>query len=160
IIQVTSDPGQSNDGPLQPVQDVLNQVCSGSGNALCLTVLGMHSSSTSNSSTNSLEVLGADIGGADGINADVPQDYGIISDNGTCQTAHGDSNAAKVSIGGTPVLDALQGTSDSSACAGGGSSQSNSSTVLKLFGTGLPIPAGGCDNGTPNSNFTPLSPLL
>jgi hypothetical protein len=34
------------------------------------------------------------------------------------------------------------------------------STVLNLGGTGLPIPAAGCANGTPNTNFTPLSPLL
>src|SRR3954447_24585082 len=30
ILQVTSDPGQSNDGPLQPVQDGLDQLCSAS----------------------------------------------------------------------------------------------------------------------------------
>ena len=53
ILQVTSDPGQSNDGPLQPVQDGLDQLCSASGNQLCLTLLAQHSSSTSNSSTNS-----------------------------------------------------------------------------------------------------------
>jgi hypothetical protein len=160
IIQVTSQPGQSNDGPLQPLQDGLNQLCDASGNQLCLTVLGMHSTSTSNSSTNSLEVLGAHIGGPTGINADVLTDNGNISDDGSCQTAHGDSNAAKVSIGGQPVADALQGTSDSSACSNGSQSQSNSSTVLKLGGQGLPIPAGGCADGTPNTNFTPLAPLL
>jgi hypothetical protein len=160
IIQVQSQPGEDNDGPFQPIQDALDQVCSGSGNALCLTVLGMHSASTSNSSNNSLEVLGVHLGGPNGINADVGEDHGNISDDGNCQTAHGDSNLAKVTAGGSPVLDALQGTSDSSACNGGGQSASNSSTVLKLFGTGLPIPAGGCADGTPNTNFTPLSPLL
>ena len=32
--------------------------------------------------------------------------------------------------------------------------------MLNIAGTGLPIPAAGCDNGTANTNFTPLSPLL
>src|SRR5262249_61673472 len=63
IIQVTSDPGQSNDGPLQPLQDGLDQICSASSNQLCLTVLGMHSSSNGNSSTNSFEGLGPHVGG-------------------------------------------------------------------------------------------------
>jgi hypothetical protein len=160
IIQVQSQAGESNDGPLQPLQDGLNQLCDASGNQLCLNVLEMHSASTTNSSTNSLEVLGAHLGGPSGINADVAQNNGNISDDGNCQTAHGSSNAASLSIGGQPVADALQGTSDSTACNDGSQSSSNSSNVLKLGGTGLPIPTGGCDNGTANSNFTPLSPLL
>ncbi len=158
ILQVTSDPGQSNDGPLQPVQDALDQLCSGSGNQLCLTVLGMHSSSTANSSTNSFEALGAHIGGPSGINADVLTSNGNISDDGSNQTAHGDSGVAKANVGPLTV-DALEGTSDSSAGTGG-SSNNQSSTVLNIAGFGLPIPAAGCDNGTANSNFTVLSPLV
>jgi hypothetical protein len=159
IIQVTSDPGQSNDGPLQPIQDVLDQVCSQSSGQLCLTVLGMHSSSTSNSSTNSLEVLGAHIGGPSGINADVLTSHGNISSDGSCQTAHGDSGVANANVGPL-TADALSGNSDSTACSSGTQSVNQDSTVLNLGGTGLPIPAAGCANGTPNTNFTPLSPLL
>jgi hypothetical protein len=158
IIQVTSDPGQSNDGPLQPVQNALDQLCSGSGNQLCLTVLGMHSTSTDHSSTNSFEALGAHIGGPSGINADVLTANGNISDDGSNQTAHGDSGVAKANVGPL-TLDALEGTSDSSAGTGG-SSNHQSSTVLNIAGFGLPIPVAGCANGTPNSNFTVLSPLL
>lgn len=158
IIQVTSDPGQSNDGPLQPVQDGLDQLCSASGNQLCLTVLGMHSASTDNSSTNSQEVLGAHIGGPSGINADVLTSHGNISDDGTTQTAHGDSGVAKANVGPL-TLDALEGSSDSTASSSG-SSESQSSTVLNIGGTGLPIPAAGCANGAANTDFTPLSPLL
>jgi hypothetical protein len=158
ILQVTSDPGQSNDGPLQPVQDGLDQLCSASGNQLCLTLLAQHSSSTSNSSTNSQEVLGVHIGGQSGINADVLTSHGNISDDGTTQTAHGDSGVAKANVGPL-TLDALEGNSDSSASSSS-SSVDQSSTVLNIGGTGLPIPAAGCANGTPNTNFTPLSPLL
>jgi hypothetical protein len=160
ILQVTSNPGESNTGPFQPVQDVLDQVCDASGDQVCLTLLAQHSSSTSNSSTNGHEVLGVHLGGQNGINADVLTSNGNISDDGSCQTAHGDSNVATASIGGTPVVDALQGSSDSTACSSGTQSVSQDSTVLKLLGFGLPIPAAGCDNGTANSNFTPLSPLL
>jgi hypothetical protein len=158
ILQVTSDPGQSNDGPLQPVQNALDQLCSGSGNQLCLTVLGMHSSSDAHSSTNSFEALGAHIGGPSGINADVLTSNGNISDDGSNQTAHGDSGVAKANVGPL-TLDALEGNSDSSAGTGG-SSTNQDSTVLNIAGFGLPIPAAGCDNGTANSNFTALSPLV
>ena len=44
IVQVTTNPGESKDGPLQPLQDGLDQLCDASGNRLCLTLLGMHSS--------------------------------------------------------------------------------------------------------------------
>jgi hypothetical protein len=159
IIQVTSNPGESKDGPLQPLQDGLDQLCSGSGNQLCLTVLGMHSSSTGNSSTNSFEAVGAHIGGEDGINADALTSNGNISSDGTCQTAHGDSGVATANVGPL-TADALQGDSTSTACNNGPSSVSQHSTVVNLGGTGIPLPAAGCDNGTPNTNFTALSPLL
>jgi hypothetical protein len=159
IIQVTSNPGESKDGPLQPLQDGLDQLCSGSGNQLCLTVLGMHSSSTGNSSTNSFEAVGAHIGGEDGINADALTSNGNISSDGTCQTAHGDSGVATANVGPL-TADALQGDSTSAACNTGQNSVSQHSTVVNLGGTGIPLPAAGCDNGTPNTNFTALSPLL
>jgi hypothetical protein len=158
ILQVTSDPGQSNDGPLQPVQDGLDQLCSASGNQLCLTVLAQHSSSTTNSSSNSQEVLGVHIGGPDGVNADLLTSHGNISDDGTTQTAHGDSGVLKANVGPL-TLDALEGNSDSSASSSS-SSVNQDSTVLNIAGFGLPIPTAGCDDGTPNSSFTPLSPLL
>jgi hypothetical protein len=159
IVQVTTNPGESKDGPLQPLQDGLDQLCDASGNQLCLTLLGMHSSSTSNSSTNSFEAVGAHIGGQDGINADVLTSNGNISDDGTCQTAHGDSSVADANVGPL-TADALQGSSTSTACNSGTQSVDQSSTVVNLGGTGLPLPTAGCDNGTPNTNFDALSPLL
>jgi hypothetical protein len=159
IVQVTSDPGQSNDGPLQPLQDGLDQLCDQSNNQLCLTVLGMHSSSTGNSSTNSLEVLGAHIGGPTGINADVASSNGNISDDGSCQTSHGDSSVADANVGPL-TADALQGNSDSTACNSGSNTVHQDSTVVNIGGTGLPIPAAGCADGTANTNFVPLNPLL
>jgi hypothetical protein len=159
IVQVTSDPGQSNNGPLQPLQDGLDQICSASSNQVCLTVLGMHSSSTGNSSTNSFEGVGAHIGGNGGVNADVLTSNGNISSDGSCQTAHGDSSAAAVNVGPL-TADALQGNSDSTACSSGTNTVHQDSTVANLAGTGLPLPAAGCADGTANTNFTALSPLL
>jgi hypothetical protein len=159
IVQVTTNPGESKDGPLQPLQDGLDQVCDASGNQLCLTLLGMHSSTTSNSSTNSFEAVGAHIGGPNGVNADVLTSNGNISDDGTCQTAHGDSSVAAANVGPL-TADAAQGSSTSTACSSGSQSVDQSSTVVNLAGTGLPLPAAGCDNGTPNTNFDALSPLL
>jgi hypothetical protein len=63
IVQVTTNPGESKDGPLQPLQDGLDQLCDASGDQVCLTLLGMHSSTSSNSSTNSFEAVGAHVGG-------------------------------------------------------------------------------------------------
>lgn len=159
IVQVTSDPGQSNNGPLQPLQDGLDQVCSTSGSQLCLTLLSMHSSSTSNSSTNSQELLGAHVGGPTGVNADALTSHGNISSDGSCQTAHGDSGVASANVGPLSA-DALQGNSDSTACSSNNNSVNQNSTVLNLAGTGLPIPAAGCANGTANTDFTSLNPLL
>ncbi|HSD24949.1 MAG TPA: hypothetical protein VLB79_11555 [Solirubrobacterales bacterium] len=159
IVQVTTDPGESKDGPLQPLQNGLDQLCGASGNQLCLTLLGMHSSTTSNSSTNSFEAAGAHIGGPTGVNADVLTSNGNISDDGTCQTAHGDSSVADANVGPL-TADALQGSSTSTACNSGSQSVDQRSTVVNLGGTGLPLPTAGCDNGTPNSNFDALSPLL
>src|SRR3954469_13647168 len=159
ILQVTTNPGESKDGPLQPLQDGLDQLCSQSSGQLCLTLLGMHSSTTSNSSTNSFEAVGAHVGGRSGINADVLTSNGNISDDGSCQTAHGDSSVADANVGPL-TADALQGDSTSTACSSGQNSVSQHSTVVNLGGTGIPVPAAGCDNGTPNTNFTALSPLL
>ena len=159
IVQVTTNEGESKDGPLQPLQDGLDQLCGASGDQLCLTVLGMHSSSTSNSSTNSFEAVGAHIGGKNGVNADVLTSNGNISDDGTCQTAHGDSSVADAKVGPL-TADALQGSSTSTACNTGTQSVDQDSTVVNLAGTGIPLPAAGCDNGTPNTNFSVLSPLL
>jgi hypothetical protein len=161
VVQVTSNPGETKEGPLDPIQtQLLDAICTNSNGQACITLLKMHSATTGSGSENAFELLGVHLGGAQGLNADVLQSDGNISDDGTCQTSQGDSNVAKVSAGGNPVLDALQGNSTSQACSGGASSTQQDSTVLKLGGNGLPIPASGCDNGTPNTNFVSLAPLL
>jgi hypothetical protein len=163
ILGVETNPGESKDGPLQPLQEGLNQLCDASNRQLCASLLEEHSSTTGNSSTNSFEALGAHVGGEGGINADVATSHGNIADDGTCQTAHGDSSVADASVGGALFADALQGSSTSTACNNGSQSVDQNSTVLGLGSTdqsGLPLPTAGCENGTPNTNFTALAPLL
>jgi hypothetical protein len=131
--------------------------CDGSGGQLCLSLLEQHSTTTNTSSENSQRVLGLSLGGESGLNAEVLASNGNISESGGCQTAHRDSNGASVAVGDQPVVDALQGSSTSDGCAG---TVQNESTTLALGGQGLPIPTSGCDDGTANSVFDALSPLL
>jgi hypothetical protein len=162
IIQVTTNPGETKDGPLQPLQDGLDNLCSSSSGQLCLTVLGMHSSTTSNGSSNSFTGANASIGGPNGINADVLSSSGDISSDGNCQTAHGHSRVAGAGLGAPAgdTLDVAEGDSSSTACNDGTQSVNQSSSVINLAGNGIPVPATGCDNGTPNTNFVGLAPLL
>ena len=163
ILGIETAPGESEDGPLQPIQDGLNQLCDASNGQLCVSLLEMHSSTTGNSSTNSFEALGAHLGGEEGINADVATSHGNIASDGTCQTAHGDSSVADASIGGALFADVLQGSSTSTACNNGSQSVDQSSKVIGLGQTednGIPLPTAGCEDGTANTNFTALAPLL
>jgi hypothetical protein len=66
---------------------------------------------------------------------------------------------ANVTAGANDILHAGNGDSTSTACPGS-STVTQHSQVLNLFGSDVPFPTDGCDDGTPNTNFTPLSPLL
>jgi hypothetical protein len=164
IVQVTSSPGESEDGPLQDLQDGADQLCSESGGNICLTLLGMHSSSTSNSSTNSFTAAGLQLGGRGGLEAEAASSHGNISSDGTCQTSHGDSSVASVGAGGDPIVDLMQGSSTSTACNNGSQTVDNNSTVLAFGGNEVAAeqsdPSEGCADGTPNTNFTDFLPIL
>ena len=91
LISVDSTPGQTNHGPLEPLQtQLLDAICTGSGGQLCLTVLQADSSTNGTGSTNSFSVATAQIGtGANSISADAVTSTGNISSDGTCQTSTG-----------------------------------------------------------------------
>jgi 5'-nucleotidase len=122
----------------------------------------MHSSTTSSGSSNSFTGANASIGGQSGINADALSSSGDISDDGNCQTAHGHSRVAGAGLGAPSgdTLNVAEGDSSSTACNDGTKSTNQSSSVIELAGTGVPIPATGCENGTANTNFVGLAPLL
>jgi hypothetical protein len=164
IVQVTSNPGESNNGPLQDLQDGADQLCGESGGNFCLTVLGMHSSSTNNSSTNSFTAAALRLGGEEGINAEAASSHGNISNDGSCQTAHGDSGLASVGAGGQPVADVMQRSSTSTECNDGSQSVDNNSTVLSVGGKPVPFPSEAftlfllITDGTPFVKATPAGP--
>jgi hypothetical protein len=56
-----------------------------------------------------------------------------------------------VTIAGGPVASVGKSSSSSTACAGQAPTQTASSSVIGLGGTGVPLPAAGCANGTPNT---------
>jgi hypothetical protein len=152
------NPGGTAHGPLEPLQaGLLDQICDASNDALCLEVLKADSETTSSGSTNSFSVVNAAVGGSNGIKVEGPGSNGNISSDGTCQTSHGDDNIAEVDVGGDALeLDVAQANSDSQACNNGTNSQTQSSKVIQLNGTDIPVP---CGSNTPDNEFTPLAPL-
>jgi len=166
IVQVTSNPGETHEGPLDPIQtQLLDQICQGSNGAACITLLRMHSSTDGSGSTNAFELLGVHLGngpnGDEGLNLDVLKSDGNITQDGSgCQTASGDATGVKLGAGGNPVVDALE--SNSSSNCGGSVQQSDQ--FLALGGNGIPLFAAGCADGSDPANdnavFDDLSPLL
>jgi hypothetical protein len=161
IIGVDTGEGESSSGPLGPLNDALDDVCTQSGNSLCLNVLDVDSNTTKNGSSNSFSAVDLNVGapGGPGISATAASSNGNISDDGNCQTANGGSGVANANVFGF-TANALNSSSTSTACNNGNDSQQNSSQVLALGGNGVPLPQAGCENGTPNTNFTPLMPLV
>jgi hypothetical protein len=172
IIGVESNPGESKTGPTGPVNAALGQLCAGSGNAICLAVLPMSSSTSNTGSTNHFGVATADLAGGGGsLHVNAASSDGNISEGNGCQTANGSSQAAgaraSLPLPGIPLVnpltaDVLSASSSSTACNNGSQSQTNDSSVLNLSGTGVPVPAAGCPgpNETPNTVFQPFGPLL
>jgi hypothetical protein len=149
ILGVDTRPGQSATGPLSAVQEqILNQICNGSSQQICLTAVQADSATTGSGSTNRFAVLRATVGSLHG---DVATSDGNIAQDGSCQNAHGASQVANVTNSGQVVASAATSSTDSRACSDGTQSQSNASQVLNLGGSGVPIPAPGCGAGTPNT---------
>jgi hypothetical protein len=162
LVGVDTNEGETEAGPLEPFQEnVLDALCAGSGGQICLEVLRADSKTTKNGSKNSFAVANARIGGPTGISATAAESNGNISEDSECQTAHGDSTVTEASIGGALTADVLESESDSTACNDGTETVKQDGRVVELNETGLPVPPEpGCEDGTPNSNFVPLVPLL
>ena len=160
VVGVDTQEGQTAAGPLDAIQQgILTPLCDAS--TICLEVLAADSATTSSGSTNRFAVATARVGdaAAPAVNVRAAESNGNISSDGSCQTAHGDSTVADVDLGGAAVADVAQSSTDSRACSDGTQTQSNGSSVIGLGGTGVPIPAAGCADGTPDTAFTPLAPL-
>ena len=146
-IDIQTEEGETDAGPLDPLQQgLLDALCDGSGNQVCLGLLEMNSETTESGSQNSFSTLSVQLGGPDGITAGVAQSEGEIEEDEQCQEARGSSNVADASVGGALTADVLQSESRSRDCRDGSTVQENDSTVLNLGGQGLPIPP-GCEAG-------------
>jgi hypothetical protein len=159
IVQVTTNPGETKDGPLQPLQDGLDQICSDSSELLCLTVLGVHSATTNNSSDNSFEAFGAGIGP---LSTTLLNSHGSASNDSSCQTTHGDSSIASGALASgapatdTPVsADLFNSSSSSTACNDGSQSvdQSSSAAAFQAGGFSASQAEDPCADGTPNTSY-------
>ena len=155
-ISFKTEEGQTNNGPLGPLQAGLDTFCVDT--SVCLTLLAVNSSTNSSGSQNSFQTAGADIGGG-AVTADVLSSSGNISDDGTCQTATGSSSWVDLDVGGALTADALQGSSSSTSCNNGTQNQTNDSELLNVLGFGLPILPAGCNNGTADTNVIPPDPI-
>ncbi|MEA2193587.1 MAG: hypothetical protein QOG42_21 [Solirubrobacteraceae bacterium] len=160
VIPVDTAPGETKDGPLQGLQQsVLDPLCTSTNQQVCLTVLRMHSATTATSSTNDFAVaraslLGLGVGAADS--------QGVIAQDANCQNAGGAANTANVAASTGAVADVAQSSSTSKSCRGAAPVVTNTSKVIALGGTGVPLPAAGCANGTPDtqSGLPGLLPII
>ena len=152
ILGVDTNPGESRAGPLDAVQQaLLTPLCNGSGNQICLSAVTADSKTTSSGSTNHFSAAHVTLGGANGIDAGAAESDGNISSDGTCQTSTGSSQVANVNAGGQALATLAKSSTTSKACQGQAPQQTNTSQVISLGGTGVPIPDPGCANGTPDT---------
>jgi hypothetical protein len=135
-VAIETDEGQAVFSPLQPVNDLLANICASSGNNVCLTALNYGSASGRDSSFagsfNHFDAASANIGNGL-VTAALLESNGNIGDDGNCQAAHGDASAADVGLaGGLVGVDALFSESDSFSCRNGDQGSSAESGVLLL----------------------------
>ena len=143
-------PGQSVHTGI--AQNLLDQLCTGTG--ICLSAVRVDSDTTATGSTNRFSLASAALGGTAGIPPSLrigaAESEGNISSDGTCQTSRGASQVANVTAGLNTVASLSTASSDTRACRDQAPTQTNTSRVIQLGAMGLPIPAPGCDNGTPD----------
>ncbi len=158
-IAFKTEEGQTSTGPLGPLQTQLDAFCTASGDAVCLTLLAVNSSTSSSGSQNSFQTAGASLFGGLAT-VDVLESSGNISNDGTCQTASGSSSWLDLNIAQVITADALQSSSTSQACNNGSQSQTNQSTLLDVFALGnIPILPMGCNDGTADTDVVPPAPI-
>ena len=160
LLGVETDEGETEAGPLDPVQEaILDALCDGSGDQVCLEVLRADSSTTGDGSTNSFAVAMRRSAGRLGSTPARPSPMG--------------TSPMTASVRPLTVIRAYQRRpgwgaqrrrdrveSNSTACNDGTETVDQDSRVVNLNDTGLLVPEPGCADGTPDSEFDPLLPLL
>lgn len=160
IAGVDSVEGETKHGPLQPIQEgILDPLCKSTSQEVCLSVLTANSTSAEHGSANDFAVARAKVLGL-GVGA--AESGGAIGDEPTCQTSKGSAKTANVVTKGGPVAQVANSTSSSKSCAKQAPQTLNTSTVIALGNNGLPLPAAGCADGTPDTvaGLPPLLPIV
>ncbi len=151
VIPVDTAQGETKDGPLQGLQEsVLDPLCTSTNQQVCLTVLRMHSATTATGSTNDFAVARA---GLLGLGVGAADSQGVLQTDTAkgCQGAGGAANTANVATSTGTVAQVARSSSTSTSCRGVAPVVTNTSEVIGLGGTGVPLPAAGCANGTPDT---------
>lgn len=158
LLGVDTAPGESKSGPLQGLQtQVLDQICTGTGGppptgqGLCLSVLTSNSATTATGSTNDFAVARAAVLG---LSAEAATAQGTITDDAKtgCETSQGVSKTANVQTSSGTIAKVANSSSRSKSCPGAAPEVINTSQVIDLGGTGVALPAAGCENGTPDTD--------
>ena len=160
VIPVDTAPGETKDGPLQSLQaNVLDPLCTNTNQQVCLTVLRMHSETTASGSTNDFAVARASL---IGLGVGAADSQGVIATQQPCQAAGGAANTANVATSTGAVAQVAKSSSTSKSCRGVAPVVTNTSEVIGLGGVGVPLPAAGCANGTPDtqSGLPGLLPII
>ena len=148
---VNSTPGQTANGPLQPVQaGILDPLCTSTGNQVCLSVLTANSTTTATGSQNDFALARAQ---ALGLGVGAAESGGSIGQTADCQTALGSARTANVVTAGGQVAAAANSATASQSCRNRAPTTMSSSQVIQLGGTGIAVPVAGCENGTPDTVF-------
>jgi LPXTG-motif cell wall-anchored protein len=154
---VDTAPGETKNGPLQPVQEgILDPLCTATNNQVCLSVLTADSQTTATGSRNDFAVARAQILG---LGANAAESGGTIGQTSDCQTSVGSSSTANVTSSSGAIATAANSVATSNSCKGKDPQVTRDSRVLGLGGTTLPLPAAGCENGAPDTVTDILPPV-
>lgn len=161
--------GESAHGPLEPLQAaLLDPLCEGLNRLACVEVLRADAAAGESGAESNTAVANVELLGEDGLDAKVAESNASIKEEDGCTVAHGDATTAKLDLGSATLLDVGSSSATADECTDpppdpdppADPGPERDSTVVELLGLGLPLPAAGCGDGAPNSEFTLLSELL
>jgi len=146
---VDTKPGESKNGPLQPVQEgILDPLCTATQNQVCLSVLTANSQTTATGSRNDFAVARAQILG---LGAGAAESGGTIGQTADCQTSVGASRTANVTSSAGSVAAVANSAATSESCKKQEAKTSRASQVIGLGNVSVPLPAAGCADNTPDT---------
>jgi LPXTG-motif cell wall-anchored protein len=160
LLGVDTAQGETKNGPLQGLQNgILDPLCEGTTQEVCLSLLTANSTTTANGSTNDFAIARARLLG---LRVGAAESGGTIAEDSNCQTSTGGAKTANVLSRSGAIAEVANSASSSKSCRGEAPKTLNTSTVIALGGNGLPLPAAGCADGTPDTvaGLPPLLPIV